>query len=192
MPIPPDIPPVHGPSAHDDTEPSIRAMDGLRRLVRAITTSAREQARIGEATGAQRFVLRQLRAAPGLSVRELAERTLARQSAVSEVVAKLVAAGLVTRTVSPADARQVVLTLTARGRRTTTRARVTVQEQLVAGLARLSADRRLVLAESLEVWLEASGLLDTPARMLLDEPVSGVRSRPARKAVAPPEAREEG
>ena len=184
--------PTHddGPSeanlpAGDDAESAVRAMDGLRRIVRALTTSARSHARADEITGAQRFVLRQLRAAPGLSVRELAERTLARQSAVSEVVARLVATGLVTRTVSKADARQAVLALTARGHRVTIRASVTVQEQLVQGLARLSADRRLVLAESLEAWLEAAGLGDTPLRMLLDEPLSATKPRVVRRDATP-------
>lgn len=187
MPDPDEAPPVSGSPAADRTNPSVRAMDALRRVVRAISTSARGHGRVGEVSGAQRFVMRQLRAAPGITVRELAERTLARQGTVAEVVAKLVAGGLVTRTASLVDARQVVLTLTARGRRSTIRAGTTVQERLVDGLARLSADRRLVLAESLEAWLEAAGLVDTPVRMLLDEPLPEPKPRVVRKpAVTPP------
>lgn len=173
------------PTAGDGAEPAARAMDGLRRIVRALTTSAREHARADEVTGAQRFILRQLRAAPGLSLGELAERTLARQSAVSEVVARLVASGLVARTVSREDARQAVLALTARGQRVTIRASMTVQEHLVQGLAHLSPDRRLVLAESLEAWIEASGLGDTPLRMLLDEPLAKPKPRVTRRRGAP-------
>ena len=186
MPDPDELPPVPRAPVDDGASPAVRAMDALRRVVRAISTSARERGRVGDVSGAQRFVLRQLRAAPGISIRELAERTLARQGTVAEVIAKLVAGGLVTRAPSAVDARQVVLTLTARGRRSTIRAGTTIQERLVNGLARLSADRRLVLAESLEAWLDAAGLLDTPVHMLLDEPLPEPKPRVVRKPTTTP------
>lgn len=150
-----------------------RTMDALRRLVRALSTAARgpdgaDGGRGPALSGAQRFVLRQVAAAPGLSVGELARRTFARQSTVSEVVARLVAQGLITRRASERDARQAELTLTARGQRQAERAGQTVQERLVAGLGALPAARRRALAAGLEAWIAAAGLADVPPTMFFE------------------------
>lgn len=144
-------------------------MDALRRVVRALSTSARGTGR--GVTGAQRFVLRQIEATPGISVDALAQRTFARQSTVSEVVARLVADGLVLRTRSATDARRVALALSASGRRLLRRsdAGPTAQERLAAALARLDPARRRALADSLEAWLVEAQLSGTPATMFFEE-----------------------
>lgn len=167
------------PLADDAT---VAIMDALRRLVRALGTSARGAARAGAVSGAQLFVLRQIDAAPGLSIGELAGRTLARQSTVSEVVARLVERGLVERHASAADARQVELTLTARGRRAVAGAEPTAQERLAAGLAALPAERRGALRDALEAWLAASGLGEVPATMFFERAGAGDGATPARPA----------
>ena len=95
-------------------------------------------------------------------------RTLARQSTVSEVVARLVRRGLVTRRPNPGDARQVTLQLTARGRRAIARPEPTAQERLLEGLGDLSAGQRTTLAEALEGWLAASDLTAIPATMFFE------------------------
>jgi len=160
-------------------EATLRVMDGLRRVVRALSASARGLPRDGGVSGAQRFVLRQIAAAPGLSVGELATRTLARQSTVSEVVARLVTGGLVARRASATDARQSELTLTARGRRAIAAAELTAQERLAAGLAALPAARREVLADGLEAWLVAAGLAEVPATMFFEDGRAPRAGRPA-------------
>src|SRR5919199_6962687 len=172
MPTTPEPPPR--PSAQLRRAPAragdpatARVMDALRRIVRALTASARRDAGAG-VSGAQRFVLREIAAAPGLSVGELATRAFARQSTVSEVVTRLVERGLVARRAGAADARQTVLTLTARGRRVAGGAERTAQERLVAGLAQLSAAERAALAESFERWLAAADLADVPATMFFE------------------------
>jgi DNA-binding MarR family transcriptional regulator len=147
---------------------TVRVMDALRRLVRALSASARRSVAAGEASGAQLFVLQQIAAAPGLSLGELGARTLARQSTVSEVVGRLVARGLVTREASADDARHAVLTVTARGRRAVAGVQPTAQELLARGLAALPAERRAALAEELEAWLAASGLADAPVSMFFE------------------------
>jgi DNA-binding MarR family transcriptional regulator len=147
---------------------TVRVMDSLRRVVRALSTSLRGAPRADGITGAQHFVLRQIAAAPGLSMNELAERTLARQSTVSEVVSKLTQRGLVARGMHPTDARQAVLTLTASGRRAISGVAATAQERLADGLASLSAAQRTALADGLELWLDAAGLADIPAPMFFE------------------------
>ncbi|MFL5618960.1 MAG: MarR family winged helix-turn-helix transcriptional regulator [Gemmatimonadaceae bacterium] len=146
-----------------------RVMDSLRRIVRVLGASARGPAARHGATGAQLFVLHQIDAAPGLSIGELAARTLTGQSTVSEVVSRLVERGLVTRNADPADARQTRLQLTARGRSTVRDTEPTAQERLAAGLAALDATEREQLARALERWLEVAGLAELPATMFFED-----------------------
>jgi DNA-binding MarR family transcriptional regulator len=149
-------------------------MDALRRIVRVLSASSHGPTTRSGPTGAQLFVLRQIDAAPGLSIRELAARTLAGQSTVSEVVSRLVARGLVSRRPSPTDARQTRLVLTARGRAAVRGTEPTAQERLADGLAALDANERQQLARALEQWLEAAGLAELPATMFfeVDRPVT--------------------
>jgi DNA-binding MarR family transcriptional regulator len=151
-------------------------MDALRRIVRVLSTSAHGPASRRGPTGAQLFVLRQIGAAPGLSIGELAARTLAGQSSVSEVVSRLVERGLVSRRPNPSDARQAQLLLTARGRAAVRDTAATAQERLAAGLATLDASERAQLAQSLERWLESAGLAELPATMFFEDDAAVPRS----------------
>jgi DNA-binding MarR family transcriptional regulator len=151
-------------------------MDALRRIVRVLSTSAHGPASRRGPTGAQLFVLRQMGAAPGLSIGELAARTLAGQSSVSEVVSRLVERGLVSRRPNPNDARQAQLLLTARGRAAVRDTAATAQERLAAGLATLDASERAQLAQSLERWLESAGLAELPATMFFEDDAAVPRS----------------
>ena len=151
-------------------------MDSLRRIVRVLGASARGPAPHG-ATGAQLFVLRQIDLAPGLSISELAARTLTGQSTVSEVVTRLVARGMVSRRANPADARQTRLQLTARGRAAVRDTEPTAQERLADGLVALDARDREQLARALERWLDAAGLAELPATMFFED--DRPSSRPA-------------
>ena len=162
--MPPHPTPIN-PLAVD--EASVRVMDALRRLVRELSASARST-RGSAPSGARLFVMRQIAADPGRSIGELAARTHARQSTVSEVVARLVEAKLVARRPSPIDARQAELTLTARGYRAVAGAGQTAQERLAGALAALEPAERDTLARSLERWLGAAGLAETPATMFFE------------------------
>ena len=166
---------AHRPT--DDT--TLRVMDSLRRIVRVLGASARGTAARDGATGAQLFVLHQIDAAPGLSIGELAARTLTGQSTVSEVVSRLVERGLVERHADPTDARQTRLQLTARGRTTVRDTEPTAQERLATGLASLAPAERDELARALDRWLEAAGLAELPATMFFeDERVSARAGAP--------------
>ena len=114
-----------------------RALDNLRRLVRALRVSSHAIERQAAVTGAQLFVLRELDAEPDISIRQLAARTLTDPSSVSVVAARLVDRGLVARRRDPSDRRRVVLSLTRRGRSLLARAPEPVQVRLVAALRAL-------------------------------------------------------
>ena len=157
-------------------------MDALRSLVRALGTSARSSRKSGEVTGARLFALRAIGRAPGISVNDLAAVTFARQSTVSEVVAKLVEAGLVTRKADSVDARQVHLALTAKGKRTVDTTGSTAQEKLLAGLQAMPARSRENLAEGLESWLNSAGLESVPPTMFFEHHEQSNTARPKRKS----------
>src|SRR5438552_2043436 len=71
-------PTSRAPRATDDS--TRRVMDALRRIVRGLSASARVLPGGSSVSGAQLFVLRQIDEVPGLSIGELAARTLAGQS----------------------------------------------------------------------------------------------------------------
>jgi DNA-binding MarR family transcriptional regulator len=154
-----------------------RVMNALRRLVRALRSSTVAVERGSGISGAQLFVLRALVDSPGQSLRELVAHTLTSQSTVSEVVAKLVAAGLVARRTAEQDGRRAVLSATAKGRALSRSSPPPVQVDLVAGLGVLPPGMRRTLAEGLEQWLRAAGLEAVPPTMFF-EPKQ--RPRPAR------------
>lgn len=151
---------------HND-DSTARAMDALRSIVRAIGGLARTT-KSGGISGAQLFALRQIAETPGLSINGLAAKTLARQSSVSELVSRLDDRGFIHRSPNEADARQVELTLTAKGKRAIADSRATAQERLIAGLDVLPKAKRKELAESLEAWLAAAGFADVEPTMFFE------------------------
>ena len=152
------------------TDPHVqRALDGFRRLVRALRTASVTSERSLGVSAAQLFVLRQLAAHPGLSLGELAERTLTAQSSVSEVVARLASRGLVARETSTSDRRRAEVRLTAEGSAIVRRSPDAVQEELFAALDRLAPAQRQALAEALEAWVREAGLTETEPSMFFED-----------------------
>lgn len=146
-----------------------RAMDGLRKIVRALRVgNVRAESSHG-ISSAQLFALRSIDSAPGGSLRELANRTLTSQSTVSEVVAHLVAKELITRYPSSTDRRRVELRVSPKGKRILNGAPSTIQEQLAAGFLTLDVARQRSLAEGLEEWIAAAGLADVSAAMFFED-----------------------
>ena len=96
--------------------------------------------------------------------------TATHQSSVSVVVRRLVDRELVTRTTAHQDKRRVRIELTEAGRALLVKAPPTVQVSLVAGLRRMSPERREQLATLMREWLTSGGLdLSTTPPMLMEE-----------------------
>jgi len=149
-----------------------RAMDSLRRVVHALRIATRASEGAFGLSAAQLFVLRQLSVMSGQSLSDLAARTRTTQSSISEVVARLVRNGLVSRTPSSKDRRRAELSLTAAGEAVLANAPETVQERLLRGFESLDERSRRTLVDDLESWLTASGL-DDVAPALFFEPSEG-------------------
>ena len=159
------------------SEAAGRAMDSLRRIVRALRASSVVAERDLGLPSAQLFSLRQITRHPGDSLSDLAARTRTTQSAVSEVVARLVERGLVERRTAPDDRRRANLVPTTAGRAILVSAPDTAQEQLVAGFTMLSPEQQESLVGSLEEWIRVSQLNGVPPTMFFEPEGSPLAER---------------
>ena len=143
-----------------------QAMQSVRRLVRALRAGSADSERRLGLSAAKLFALRQIAAAPGQSIAEVAQRAHTTQSSVSEVVARLTEQGYVVRYSSTTDRRRAELMVTPLGQSVLQRASETVQEQLTSAFDRLPRDEQTALIAGLESWLRAAGLSDfSPATL---------------------------
>lgn len=149
----------------DNVEP---VFNSLRRLVHALHSSSRETERKLGVTGAQLFVLAQLRATPSLSINDLAERTMTHQSTVSVVVRRLVRRKLVKKVRSAADGRRVELTLTPSGATLLRKAPEVMQVRLKRAIEALPAGERRALAIGLDHLNGALGASEAPVAMFFE------------------------
>ena len=154
-----------------------RAINALRRMVRGLRAAAETVERDLKVSAAQLFVMTELSQSPEQSVKDLAAVTMTTHSTVSQVVSQLLAKGLVTRTVDPADARRSVLRLTRQGLTLLRRSPRAIQQDLIEGFLKLRASERRSLANGLEKWLDASGMGSVPSSMLFDNPLTKRRLR---------------
>ena len=145
-----------------------QTLDGIRTVVGALTRSARSVERRTGVTTAQLFVLRQLAERDGLSLGEIAERTLTRQSTVSVVVARLERQGLLRRDRADDDRRRLQLSLTAAGRRLLARAPTPTTGRLLAALDELTDDQLRSLSTGLDALIATLGLESRTAGMLFE------------------------
>jgi DNA-binding MarR family transcriptional regulator len=155
------------------------ALDALRRIVRAIRVSSHAAEQAHGITGAQLFVLQQLRGGPVASLRDLAVKTLTDESSVSVVVSRLVRKKLVVRRKSAADARRVELSLSAAGAALLRKAPEPAQSRLVDALERVDARELAIVARVLDGLAEEMGAAAEPPRMFFErEPAKRKRSPP--------------
>jgi DNA-binding MarR family transcriptional regulator len=166
-----------------------RAVDAIRRILRAVRRSARQAERELGLSGAQLFVLQQLRARPATSLNALAERTHTHQSSVSVVVSRLAERGLVIRTRAAKDSRRIELGLSAAGRALLRRSRPVAQVQLIRAIGKLRSGRRREFAATLELIVRHMGLAGSRADMMYgdaDEPTAGDRPGTRRSSLHAP------
>src|SRR5512143_826223 len=134
-----------------------RAMNGVRRLVRVLRSSNSDSERRSGITTAQLFVLKDIAEHPGGSLGDVATRTLTTQSTASEVVARLVDRGLVSRKPASDDRRRVALSATAEGQEVLRASGPPVQERLIGAISQLPLAQQEAIAGGLTDWLDAAG-----------------------------------
>ncbi len=167
MPPTPPSSPQSPPRAATNVEIE-PVFNSLRRLVHSLHAASRESERQLGVTGAQLFVLTQLRESPSLSINALAERTMTHQSTVSVVVRRLVRRKLVKKVRAADDARRVELTLTPAGSRLLKRAPEVMQVRLARAIESMNADDRAALARGLGHLVSEFGAADAPVTMFFE------------------------
>ena len=169
-------------AARAQRERLTRALNAIRRIVRALRLASTAAERTLGVSGAQLFVLQQLAGgaadkARGLSIAELAARTATDPSSVSVVVSRLVERKLVARRVSKVDARRAEVVITAAGMRLLKKAPEPIQAKLIEGLAALPPARLRAVVAGLEAVVASMGALEGEATMFFEEETQGRRRR---------------
>jgi DNA-binding MarR family transcriptional regulator len=144
-------------------------LDSIRVIFQAVRLSSKSTELSLGLSAAQLFVLQKLEEKEGLSINELARGTLTHQSSVSVVVSKLVASGLVCRSVSKRDRRRIELTLTEKGREVLSGAPEALQTRLIKALDEFSAAERLRLGSLLARWIRSAGISSRVAPLFGEE-----------------------
>jgi DNA-binding MarR family transcriptional regulator len=144
-------------------------LDSIRQIVRALRTASREQEQNRGISSAQLFVLEKLAQTSGISLNELAERTLTHQSSVSVVVSRLARKGFVSRRPSKKDRRRLEISLTPAGKKLLKNTPSSVQDALVKALQKLPKKRLAILAQSLSEATRNAGLAKGAAPMLFED-----------------------
>jgi len=157
-----------------DSSDSRTVLDAIRRIVRALRLASRAAEKEAGLSGAQLFVLQKLSGEHGISINEIAARTLTHQSSVSVVVQRLVERGLVRRKQSTRDARRLELELTAKGIRAAGSRPDLAQVSLIKALDSMSASQRGTLARLMSELVERAGFAGEPAELFFE---SGIARR---------------
>jgi DNA-binding MarR family transcriptional regulator len=144
-------------------------MIALRRIVRFLRLADRDVEAACEISAAQLFVLNTLVDHPASSLSEIAGRSLTDQSSVSTVVSRLVARGLVKRSVSRTDRRRAELRITAAGVRMVQRAPRAPQTTVISAIREMTPAKRADLVRALEGLATVIGANEVAPRMLFED-----------------------
>lgn len=158
------------------TNESREVLDDIRRLVQTIRLASRESEKSVGLSAAQLFVLHKLGEENGLSINELADRTLTHQSSVSVIVQKLVEKDLIKRARPAHDGRRSELSLTKKGRSVIKKIPHTIQDRLIAALKKMKPEPRRQFASTLTTFLRSAGIKGKAPMMFDDDTVKKRKS----------------
>lgn len=147
-----------------------RAMNAIRRLVRALRLGNRQAEGRAGISAAQLFVLQCVGRSGPLSLKAVAARTATDQSSVSVVVDRLARRGLVSRRRAAQDARRLEIALTPRGTAVLARAPGrAAPHALLRGLRELPPGELRRLARLLDRVVVSMGFGERAPRMLFED-----------------------
>jgi DNA-binding MarR family transcriptional regulator len=159
----------------DRRHDALDAEEALRRIVRSLRVSARQIEGAAPISAAQAFVLQQLATMPGMSLRELAERTMTDRTSVASMLERLTAQGYVTIERSAADRRRSEIVLTRAGRSVLARAPKSPTAHLLDAMRRLDRKELHALTVGLRRLAEEMGVASGPAPLLFADTREGAR-----------------
>jgi DNA-binding MarR family transcriptional regulator len=148
-------------------------LDDIRLLVQHIRLASRDSEKQIGLSAAQLFVLHKLADEEGLSVNDLADRTMTHQSSVSSVVQKLESKGLITRTVSENDGRKFKFSLTKKGSAIMEKAPHPVQDSLIEALEKMDPEVLREFAHGFSAFLKLADIKGKPPLLFAEDTISG-------------------
>lgn len=144
-------------------------MDYIRHIFKALRVSSSQFEKDIGLSAAQIFVMKKLKDEPGLSINDLANRTVTHQSSVSVVVKKLEEQKLVQRSTSKEDSRKVVVYLTQEGEGRLASIPKALQENMIEVLHGMSAEKTMTLAQIMKEFVQKAGIVDSQIAPMFDE-----------------------
>jgi DNA-binding MarR family transcriptional regulator len=151
-------------------------LNDIRRLVQYIRLASRDSEKQFGLSAAQLFVLHRLFEEEGLSINDLAERTMTHQSSVSVVVQKLETKGYVKKTVFDGDGRKFKLSLTKKGEALIQKAPNAIQDTLIDALEKVDPKVKKNFAKGFSTFLRLAGI-EGEAPLLFAEDIEKKRKR---------------
>lgn len=142
---------------------------GLRRMVKALAQYSQDVRAEYGLTGPQLWAIKTLASRGELAIRDLARALAVKDSAVSLLLDRLEARGLVRRTRAGPDRRFVRVSLTARGLAMARGAPVAVQGRLLHGLRRLPRARVRGLRAAVELLVNLMEAGSVKARFFFED-----------------------
>lgn len=154
------------------SDPMLRA---LRRVMRAVDLHSRQLAQGYGITGPQALLLKECLGGSGLTAGELARRVNLSQATVTDILNRLEQRGLILRTRSQQDRRQVFVAATEQGRALAETSPPLLQERFVRRFNALPDWEQNLLLSSLQRIAELMDAADLDvAPMLSGEPINAV------------------
>jgi DNA-binding MarR family transcriptional regulator len=144
-------------------------LDDIRLLVQHIRLASRDSEKQIGLSAAQLFVLHKIGDEEGLSVNDLADRTMTHQSSVSSVVQKLESKGLVRRSVSENDGRKSMFFLTKKGSALMEKAPQPVQDTLIEALEKMDPKALREFAEGFSAFLRLANIKGRPPLLFAED-----------------------
>ncbi len=147
-------------------------IDNIRRVFKAVNDQSKKAEHETGITGPQLWAIKTIAENSPINVKDLAGRIFLHPATVVGIIDRLETKGLVTRTRSKGDRRNVDIDLTAAGRKLVAGSPEVAQGLLVKGLKGLSVKELEEMAECLELLVKILHAQELPPQLMLSPEVN--------------------
>ncbi|MDH4162631.1 MAG: MarR family transcriptional regulator [Nitrospirota bacterium] len=141
-------------------------IDNLRRVFQVVNEHSKKAEKSSGITGPQLWAIKTISEKAPIRVSDLAHQMYLHPATVVGILDRLEARELVTRTRSSTDRRVVTIDLSEKGKELVRRAPEVAQGLLVAGLEKLSREKRKVIGEGLRYLVDILGVQEIPPKLM--------------------------
>ena len=152
-------------------------IDDIRRIFQVLTEQSRKIEYETSLTGPQLWVVKILKETSPMKVSDLARRMYLHPATMVGLLDRLEAKCLVKRARSEKDRRVVFIDLTEKGRELEINSPEVVQNLLVGGLEKLTAQELKVISDGLERVVTILGAKDAPPQLIMSAGINAPKRR---------------